>query len=132
MRLNKSDHTSKVFIMKLTKNNIVVYAAKHYYNPKHIDGEEFFDDLKKFKYVKRLINRYHQNGDLAERLILNHLIVIFNVFGHEAGVEMLALKIPLEQWTTLKPFLVFLRAIRTEDITGIEMDKYVIDKLRAL
>jgi hypothetical protein len=118
--------------MKLTKNNLVVYAAKHYYNPKHIDGEEFFDDLKKFKYVKRLINRYHQNGDLAERLILNHLIVIFNVFGHEAGVEMLALKIPLEQWTTLKPFLVFLRAIRTEDITGIEMDKYVIDKLRAL
>ena len=87
---------------------------------------------KKFKYVKRLINRYHKNGDLAERLILNHLIVIFNVFGHEAGVEMLALKIPLEQWTTLKPFLVFLRAIRTEDITGIEMDKYVIDKLRAL
>ena len=132
MRLNKSDHTSKVFIMKLTKNNLIVYAAKHYYNPKHIDGEEFFDDLKRFKYVKRLINRYHQNGDLAERLILNHLIVIFNVFGHEAGVEMLAIKIPLEQWTTLKPFLVFLRAIRSEDITGIEMDKYVIEKLRKL
>lgn len=118
--------------MKLKENNLIVYAAKHYYNPKHIDGEEFFDDLKRFKYVKRLINRYHKNGDLAERLILNHLIVIFNVFGYEAGVEMLAMKIPLEQWTTLKPFLVFLRAIKNEDITGIEMDKYVISKLREI
>lgn len=118
--------------MKLNKNNLIVYAAKHYYSPKHIDGEEFFDDLKRFKYVKRLINRYYEKGDLAERLILNHLIVIFNVFGHEAGVEMLALKIPLEQWSTLKPFLVFLRAIKNDDITGIEMDKYVISKLREL
>ena len=88
--------------MKLNKNNLIVYAAKHYYNPKHIDGEEFFDD------------------------------VIFNVFGHEAGVEMLAAKIPLEQWPTLKPFLVFLRAIKNDDITGIKMDKYVISKLREL
>jgi hypothetical protein len=118
--------------MKLNKNNLIVYAAKNYYNPTHIDGEEFFDDLKRFKYVKRLMNRYHQNGELTERLILNHLIVIFNVFGHEAGVEMLSLKIPLEQWSTLKPFLVFLRAIRNEDITGIEMDKYVVSKLREL
>jgi len=118
--------------MKLNKNNLIVYAAKHYYNPKHIDGEEFFDDLKRFKYVKRLINRYHEKGELAERLILNHLIVIFNVFGPEAGVEMLALKIPLEQWPTLKPFLVFLRAIKNDDITGIKMDKYVVSKLREL
>ena len=118
--------------MKLNKNNLVIYAAKHYYNPTHIDGEEFFDDLKRFKYVKRLVNRYQLNGDLAERLILNHLIVIFNVFGHEAGVEMLALKLPLEQWPTIKPFLVFLQAIKNEDITGIDMDKYVVSKLREL
>jgi len=118
--------------MKLNKNNLVVYAAKHYYNPTHIDGEEFYDDLKRFKYVKRLVNRYHQNNDLAERLILNHLIVIFNVFGYEAGVEMLALKLPLEQWGTIKPFLIFLRAIKNDDLTGIEMDKYVIEKLREL
>jgi len=65
-------------------------------------------------------------------LILNHLIVIFNVFGHEAGVEMLAMKVPLEQWPTLKPFLVFLHAIKSDDITGIEMDKYVISKLREI
>ena len=118
--------------MKLNNKNLVVYAAKHYYNPTCIDGDEFFDDLKRFKYLKRLINRYHQNGNLSERLILNHLIVIFNVFGHEAGIEMLALKVPLEQWSTLKPFLVFLNAIKNDDITGIEMDKHVVSKLREL
>lgn len=118
--------------MKLNNKNLVVYAAKNYYNPTCIDGDEFFDDLKRFKYVKRLLNRYYQHGNLSERLILNHLIVIFNVFGQEAGVEMLALKIPLEQWSTLKPFLVFLNAIKNDDITGIKMDKYVISKLREL
>jgi len=118
--------------MKLTSKSIVVYAAKNYYNPTCIDGEEFFDDLKRFKYVKRLVNRYYQNNDLAERLILNHLIVIFNVFGHEAGVEILAAKIPLEQWPALKPFLIFLRAVHNTDLTGIKMDKYVVEQLRGL
>jgi len=118
--------------MKLTSKSIVVYAAKNYYNPTCIDGEEFFDDLKRFKYVKRLVNRYYQNNDLAERLILNHLIVIFNVFGHEAGVEILAAKIPLEQWPALKAFLIFLRAVHNTDLTGIKMDKYVVEKLRGL
>ena len=118
--------------MKLTKNNLVVYAAKHYYNPKHIDGDEFLDDLKRFKYVKRLVNRYYTTGELSHRLILNHLIVIFNVFGYEAGVQILALKIPLEHWPALKPFLIYLRAIKNEEITGIKMDKYVIDYLREL
>lgn len=118
--------------MKLNSKNIVVYAAKNYYNPSCIDGDEFFDDLKRLKYIKRLVNRYHQSGELSERLILNHLIVFFNVFGHEAGVEMLAYKIPLEQWSTIKPFLVFLRAIKNDEITGVKMDKYVISKLREL
>lgn len=118
--------------MKLTKNNLLIYAAQNYHNPQNIDGEEFMDDLKRFKYVKRLVNRYYQQGDLAERLILNHLIVIFNVFGHDAGVEILAMKIPLEQWKILKPFLIFLRIIKNEEITGIDMDKYVIEKLREI
>ena len=118
--------------MKLTSKSIVVYAAKNYYNPTCIDGDEFFDDLKRFKYVKRLVNRYYQNDDLAERLILNHLIVIFNVFGYEAGVEILAAKIPLEQWPALNPFTTFLRAVHNTDLTGIKMDKYVVEKLRGL
>lgn len=118
--------------MKLTRNNLVVYAAKNYYNPSCIDGDEFFDDLKRFKYVKRLLNKYKQTGVLSERLILNHLIVLNNVFGSEATVEILALKIELEHWVTLKPFLIFLRIIKNDEITGIDMDKHAIDKLREI
>ena len=118
--------------MKLTKENLVVYAAKHYYNPKCIDSEEFFEDLKKFKYVKRLLNRYRQSGELSERLIINHLIVIFNVFGYEAGLNILELKIELEYWEILKPFLIFLKAVKNTEYTNIEMDKYVVERLREI
>ena len=118
--------------MRLTKENLVVYAAKHYYNPKCIDSEEFFEDLKKFKYVKRLLNRYRQSGELSERLILNHLIVIFNVFGYEAGLNILELKIELEYWEILKPFLIKLKAIKNDMYTNIEMDKYVVERLREI
>jgi len=118
--------------MKLTNNNLILYAAKHYHNPTCIDGEEFFDDLNRFKYVKRLLNKYKNSGEISERLILNHLIVIFNVFGNVAGVEILASKVELEHWSALKPFLIFLKVIKYDEITGIEMDKYVIEKLREL
>jgi hypothetical protein len=118
--------------MKLTKNNFLLYAAKHYHNPTCIDEEEFFEDLNRFKYLKRLMNKYKQSGEISERLVLNHLIVILNVFGNEAGIEMLANRIELEHWNALKPFLIFLRAIKYDEITGIEMDKYVISKLREL
>ena len=65
----------------LTEENLFLFAAKHYYNPQFSDIEEFYEDLKRFKYIKRLVNRYLDNGDLTERLILNHLIVVFNSFG---------------------------------------------------
>jgi len=118
-------------MMELTSKNLILYAAQHYYNPTCIDSEEFFSDLKRFKYVKRLLNKYVSSNELSERLILNHLIVIFNVFGNEAGVEMLALKIEgIEQWNALKPFLIFLKAITNDDLTGISMDKNVIKILR--
>lgn len=118
--------------MRLTKDNLIVYAAKHYYNPKCIDSEEFFEDLKRFKYIKRLLNRYKSTGELSERLILNHLIVIFNVFGYDAGLDILELKIELDHWTTLKPFLIFLKAIKNDMYTNIEMDKLVIERLRKI
>lgn len=118
--------------MKLTKDNLIVYAAKHYYNPKCIDSEEFFEDLKRFKYVKRLLNRYKDTGVLSERLILNHLIVIFNVFGNDAGLDILELKIELEYWGILKPFLIFLKTIKNTEYTNIEMDKFVVERLREI
>jgi hypothetical protein len=118
--------------MKLTKDNLIVYAAKHYYNPKCIDSEEFFEDLKRFKYIKRLLNRYETTGELSERLIINHLIVIFNVFGFQAGLDILELKIDVDQWGILKPFLIFLKAIKNTEYTNIEMDKLVVERLREI
>ena len=118
--------------MRLTKDNLIVFAAKHYYNPKCIDSEEFFEDLKRFKYIKRLLNRYKTSGELSERLILNHLIVIFNVFGNEAGLDILELKVELDHWPTLKPFLIFLKTIKNTEYTNIDMDKLVVERLREI
>tara|TARA_A100001391_G_C5045136_1_gene271946 strand:- start:1045 stop:1410 length:366 start_codon:yes stop_codon:yes gene_type:complete len=118
--------------MQLTKDNLILYAAKHYYNPKCIDSEEFFEDLKRFKYIKRLLNRYKESGVLSERLILNHLIVIFNVFGNDAGLDILELRVELDHWNVIKPFLIFLNVITNDMYTNIEMDKKVVEALREI
>lgn len=117
---------------ELTEDNLFLYAAKHYYNPQFSDIEEFHEDLKRFKYIKRLINRYLENDDLAERLILNHVIIIFNVFGIEAALNILELKLDKKHWPVMKPFLVFLKYITNEQYTGISMDQNVVEVLRKI
>lgn len=114
----------------LDENTFLIFAAKHYYNPTCIDAEEFHEDLKRFKYVKRLINRYLNQEKLAERLILNHLIVIFNVFGHGPGLKMLEYRLDNKHWSTIKPFLIFLKIIPNDKYTGVRMDDYVVEQLR--
>ena len=117
---------------ELTEDNLFLYAAKHYYNPQFSDIEECHEDLKRFKYIKRLINRYLENDDLAERLILNHVIIIFNVFGIEAALNILELKLDKKHWPVMKPFLVFLKYITNEQYTGISMDQNVVEVLRKI
>ena len=119
-------------MIELTEENLYIYAAKHYYNPKFIDAEEFEEDLKRFKYVKRLLNRYDETGKLSERLILNHLIVVFNVFGMEAGVNILKLKLRNHHWPSIKPFLIFLKAIDTNDMVDVPLDPTVVEALRRI
>jgi hypothetical protein len=114
----------------LSEDNFLLFAAKNYYNPRCIDADEFYDDLNRFKYVKRLVNRYTNGGELSERLILNHITIILNVFGHESGKKMLEYKLGLESLNILKPFLVFLRAIEDHEYTGINMDQFVVQRLR--
>ena len=116
----------------LTEDNILLYAAKHYYKPNVIDADEFYDDLKRFMYLKRLFNRYNNTGELSERLILNHLIVIFNVFDIQPSLNMLEYHMDGKYWSALKPFLIFLRHIRNDQYTEIEMDKHVIERLRKI
>lgn len=117
---------------ELTEQNVLLYAAKHYYKPQFSDIEEFYEDLKRFKYIKRLLNRYLEQGELAERLILNHLIVIFNSFGIEAALNILDLKLDDKHWPVIKPFLVYLRYIKDDQYTGIQMDQHAIDVLRKI
>jgi hypothetical protein len=117
---------------KLTEENLFLYAAKHYDNPTFSDVDEFHEDLKRFKYIKRLVNRYLEHNDLAERLILNHLIVVFNVFGVEATLNILELKLNEKHWPVIKPFLIFLKYITNDQYTQIEMDKLVIERLREI
>ena len=117
---------------KLTEENLFLYAAKHYYNPKFSDIEEFYEDLKRFKYIKRLVNRYLDHDELGERLILNHLIVIFNSFGVEASLNMLELKLDDKHWPVIKPFLIFLKYIENNQYLGIAMDQEVVERLRKI
>lgn len=90
----------------LSEDNFLEYAARYYDNPQCSDTDEFFDDLKRFKYLKRLFGKYEDTGELKERLILNHLIILYNVFGEEA-TRMLFLKLGgYEKY--LKPFIILL------------------------
>ena len=117
---------------ELTDENLLLFAAKHYYNPTCIDAEEFYEDLSRIKYIKRHIKKYQETEVLSERLILNHLIVFFNVFGIEPSLKMLEFKLEPSQWVVLKPFLIFLNYIKNTQYTDIEMDKYVVDTLRKI
>ena len=92
----------------LTDKNIDMYAMKVYENPQCLDIEEYYDDIKRIKYIKRLFNRYENTGDLKERLILNHVIVLYNVFGGEPANRILFFKIEKNFWPILKTFLTFL------------------------
>lgn len=119
-------------MQNLNENNLLLYAAKHYYNPTFSDIEEFNEDLKRFKYVKRLVNRYLESGVLSERLILNHLIVIFNVFGVEPAVNMLWVKLEKEHWPVIKPFLIFLNYIKSDELGIFPLDEKVVEVLRKI
>jgi len=117
---------------KLTARNFELFAAQHYNNPEATDVEEFKEDLSRFKYLKRLLKRYEVQGDLQERLILNHLIVIYNVFGVKAADRMVWFKINDEHYSYIKPFLVFLSFLKETDKIEIGMDANIITKLREI
>ena len=117
---------------ELNEKNLFLYAAKHYKNPKFADIDEFYEDLKRFKYIKRLLNRYLETDDLAYRLLLNNFIVVFNMFGIEAALNILELKLEDKHWPVVKPFLIFLKYIKNDEYTGITMDPNVVEKLREI
>jgi len=126
---------------RITESNFVMYAMKNYDNPHCIDIEEFNDDLKRIKYIKRLLNRHATTTVLKERLILNHIILLYNVFSIEAATRMLFFKIEPKLWPSLKTFLVFLNymperisAVMEQDIisTDIPINMDIANKLRTM
>ena len=94
----------------LTEDNFVDYCASHYDNPQCHGDEEFLDDLMRLKYIKKLCTRYSESGELKERLILNHIIVLSNMFAPMALCKIIWLKMP-DYLSYIKPFLIFLNVL---------------------
>ncbi|OUV63943.1 MAG: hypothetical protein CBC89_06415 [Euryarchaeota archaeon TMED129] len=92
---------------QLNEKNYLMFAIQHYDNPQSVTVDDFMEDMKKFKYLKRLLKRYLKTGVLRVNLILNHLIVLFNVFG-EGTIPLLMYKLEREYWSLIKTFLVYL------------------------
>lgn len=105
-----------------------IYAINNYQNPNCVSVLEFLDDLNRIKYVKRLINKYVDKGELRERLVLNHIIFLANVFGPEATVTMLRYKIESESHSILNSFLTFLEYCDSNDSAPV--DKNLLEILK--
>ena len=119
---------------ELNENNYMLFAIKFYDNPHALTKEEFEDDLKRIKYVKRLLKRFKNTGVLKTHLILNHLTVLFNVFG-EAAVPLLFYNLEEDLWPAIKSFLMFLQRIPDypkSHIHGIPEDQTCIDELNSV
>jgi hypothetical protein len=124
----------------LTPENITLYAVKAYDKPNCIMSE-FKEDMKRFNYVKRLLLRYRKFDELRERLVLNHLVVIYNVFGPEPATRILFYRIPKEDWSALKTYLLFLsympdmvKSIKGQEIisSDITVDLKIAEVLREI
>ena len=122
----------------LTNSNYTLYAMKFYENPQCLSEDDFYNDIKILKYLKRLFNRYTLSGELKTRLILNHLIMFTNVFPPQVASRILFLKIPREHLSVLKTFLDYLNFMPDylEKINGefiynksIQNNKYVLESL---
>ena len=129
-------------VEKLDDTNFVLYAARHYNNPECCETLEFYDDLKKFKYLKRLFNKYSDTGDLKVRLIINHIIVIYNLFGTEAATRMLFFKL-FPHTNELATFLQFLNYMPkvinnithlniTIDGDDVKYDEFILKQLETI
>ena len=124
---------------KLTEENFFLYCASHYDNARYATTEEFYEDIHRIKYIKKLITRYVENGDLKERLILNHIIILNNCFGPEALCKILYFKLK-PQMKYIKPFLLLLEIMPSRilnvgdedwvDTDLIEIDPVIVSRLR--
>ena len=117
---------------ELTNGNYMMFALLHYDNPHCKDITEFFEDIKRLHYIRRLFKMYHDDSVLKERLIINHLVTFYNVFENKAATRILFYKVEKEYHPVLKTFLVFLNRIPIEKYVEIGLDESIIEKLRGM
>jgi hypothetical protein len=116
---------------ELNEDNFLLFAIKNYENPQAVTKEDFDKDLNHFKYVKRLLRRYKREGELKTHLLLNHFIILYNIFG-EATTPMLFFKIDKDLWAALKTFIVFLGKLPDYPkcyLHDIKVDMYCMQEL---
>ena len=116
---------------ELTEDNFLLFAIKNYENPQAVTKEDFDKDLNHFKYIKRLLKRYKNTGQLKTHLLLNHFIILYNIFG-EAATPMLFHKIEQELWPSMKTFIMFLGKLPDYPKSGIhdvQPDLYCLREL---
>ena len=116
----------------LNNKNFELYAAKHYENPSCLSVEDFYDDLARFKYIIRLLRRYRESGIIQERLVLNHIISIYNVFNVKAANRMMFYRIDDDLLPAVKTFLLFLNYLPTSQYKNIGIDINIANKLKTL
>ena len=116
----------------LTPENINMFAIKHYNNPTCVDEKEFLDDMKRFKYLKRLFRKYETSKDLKMRLVINHIIILANVFGVDAATTLLFFKIESTHWSLLKTVLIYLRFMPENDLIEVQINHQVMAQLGKL
>ena len=116
---------------ELTEENFLLFAIKNYENPQAVTKEDFDKDLNHFKYIKRLLKRYKNTGQLKTHLLLNHFIILYNIFG-EATTPMLFFKIEKDLWSAMKTFVMFLGKLPEypkSKIHDIKVDLFCLQEL---
>jgi hypothetical protein len=119
---------------ELNEDNFLLFAIKNYENPQAVTKEDFEKDLNHFKYIKRLLKRYKREGELKTHLLLNHFIILYNIFG-EATTPMLFFKIENDFWSSLKSFIIFLNRLPEYPKSGIhdiQVDLYCLAELNKI
>ena len=117
---------------EITKDNWLLFAQHSYDNPTLSKEQEFYDDLKRFKYLKRLFRKYKTTGNIKVRLAVNHIIVLQNVFGVEAAVTLLLYKVDSGYWSALKTILDYLGYLYPHELEKVKVDSHIQELLREL
>ena len=117
---------------EITRDNGLLFAQQNYSNPTLETNVEFLEDIKRFKYLKRLFRKYKTTGEVKIRLIINHIVVLQNVFGADVAITLLLFKIDREYWSVLKTVLSYLKLLYEHEMPDVDEDEKIKQMLREL